>query len=109
PHSVAMGGHCARNKHPVDDKYDHGEGLGHIAPEVQLHRLTRSRFAGQPASKNAVNSGKLLVDTEAQFVLVSGMPDAKTILSQDLRWRKLQADPTCSKCGSTKTPADFPR
>ena len=37
------------------------------------------------------------------------MPDAKTILSQDLRWAKLQVDPTCSNCGITKTPSDFPR
>jgi hypothetical protein len=37
------------------------------------------------------------------------MPDAKTILSQDLRWAKIQLDPTCSKCRIRKTPADFPR
>ena len=31
----------------------------------------------------------------------------KTIPSQDLRIAKIEADPTCSKCGITKTPADF--
>ena len=30
-------------------------------------------------------------------------------LSQDLRWARLQADPTCRQCGVTKTAADFPR
>jgi hypothetical protein len=33
----------------------------------------------------------------------------KIILSQARRWAKLLADPTCRKCGETKTPADFPR
>ena len=33
---------------------------------------------------------------------------SKTIPSQDLRKAKLAANPTCSKCGQTKTPADFP-
>lgn len=33
----------------------------------------------------------------------------KTIPSQDLRWAKLQANPTCSKCGQKKTVNDFPR
>jgi hypothetical protein len=33
----------------------------------------------------------------------------KTILSQDLRWAKLQADPTCRQCGITQTADDFPR
>jgi recombinational DNA repair protein (RecF pathway) len=33
----------------------------------------------------------------------------RTIPSQDLRWAKLVADPTCRDCGQTKTPADFPR
>jgi hypothetical protein len=37
------------------------------------------------------------------------MPDAKKILSQDLRWNKIQIDPTCSHCGIRKTPSDFPR
>lgn len=33
----------------------------------------------------------------------------KTIPSQDLRWRNLKADPTCRKCGITKTIDDFPK
>lgn len=33
----------------------------------------------------------------------------KTILSQDLRWAKLNKNPTCRQCGKTKTPNDFPR
>ncbi len=33
----------------------------------------------------------------------------KIILSQDLRNSRLKEDPTCSKCGITKTVADFPR
>jgi len=31
----------------------------------------------------------------------------KITLSQDLRWASLNADPTCSRCGITKTVADF--
>lgn len=34
---------------------------------------------------------------------------SKTIPSKELRWVKLQADPTCRVCGLTKTVEDFPR
>ena len=44
-----------------------------------------------------------------QRMLTCSMPDRKTILSQDLRWTSLNANPTCSRCGITKTAADFPR
>jgi hypothetical protein len=37
------------------------------------------------------------------------MTNPRTILSQDLRWARLQVDPTCRVCGITKTIADFPR
>ena len=34
---------------------------------------------------------------------------SKTIPSQDLRYEKLLRNPTCRKCGQTKTVADFPK
>lgn len=42
-------------------------------------------------------------------MLAFSMPATKKILSQDLRWNKLQIDPTCTNCGIRKTPSDFPR